>query len=356
MNRLEVVRTQFEQAGIDALLVDSPTNRRYLSRFTGTAGAVLLTANDAFLITDFRYVEQAKSQSADFDIVQHENGAMSEEIQKLLEKESVQYLGFEKAYTSYEKYELYNQAFSAELVPVAGIVENPRMFKSQDELKTMKKAAGIADAAFEHIVTYIRAGIRERDIANELEFFMREQGAESSSFDIIVASGERGARPHGVASDKQVEKGDLITMDFGAYYDGYCSDITRTVAVGEVSDELRDVYDTVLQAQLKSVEKIKAGMTGIEADAIARELIYAEGYEGYFGHGLGHGLGMDVHEEPRLSMKGNLQLEPDMVVTVEPGIYLPGKGGVRIEDDIVITEEGNERLTTSDKTLKIIEA
>ncbi|AXF54780.1 M24 family metallopeptidase [Salicibibacter kimchii] len=354
MKCLELVRTQLEQEGIDALLVESPTNRRYITNFTGTAGAALITAHDAFFVTDFRYVEQAKSQCEDFTVVQHEN-EMSKEINKLFKTENVSSVGFEKAYTTYEKYERYQEAFDVKLVPVAGIIENLRLFKSNDELKTMQKAADIADAAFEHIVTYIKPGIREREIANELEFFMRNLGAEASSFDIIVASGERGARPHGVASNKQVENGDMITMDFGAYYEGYCSDMTRTVAVGEPSDELQHVYDTVLKAQLKSLEHIKAGMTGIEADAIARDYIYAEGYEGYFGHGLGHGLGMDVHEEPRLSPKGNLQLEPGMVVTVEPGIYLPGKGGVRIEDDIVITEDGNERLTLSDKSLKRIE-
>ncbi|MBB6448916.1 Xaa-Pro aminopeptidase [Geomicrobium halophilum] len=355
MNRFEVIRTQFEQNGIDALLVESPTNRRYLTDFTGTAGAVLLTSEDAFFITDFRYVEQAKSQCEGFKVVQH-GGAMSAEIKKILDSHNVKSLGFEKAYTSFQTYQLYQETFDAELVPVAGIVENLRLFKSESELKTIKKASEIADAAFSHILTYIKAGVREREVAHELEFFMREQGAESSSFDIIVASGERGARPHGVASDKKIEKGDLITMDFGAYYKGYCSDITRTVALGEPSEELRHIYDTVLSAQLKAVEQIKAGMTGIEADEIAREMINGKGYEGHFGHGLGHGLGMEVHEEPRLSPKGNLVLEPGMVVTVEPGVYIPGKGGVRIEDDIVITEDGNERLTTSDKDLKIIEA
>ncbi|QDI89857.1 aminopeptidase P family protein [Salicibibacter halophilus] len=354
MNRLELVRTQLEQEGIDALLVESQTNRRYITNFTGTAGAALITAREAFFVTDFRYVEQAKNQCEGFTVVQHEDG-ISKEINKLLEAENAASVGFEKAHTTYEKYDFYQEAFAAKLVPVAGMIENLRLFKSIDELKTMQKAAEIADAAFEHIVTYIKPGVREREIANELEFYMRHLGAESSSFDIIVASGERGARPHGVASHKQVEKGDMITMDFGAYYEGYCSDITRTVAVGEPSDEMHHVYDTVLKAQLKSLEQIKAGMTGVEADAIARDYIYAEGYEGYFGHGLGHGLGMDVHEEPRLSPKGNLQLEAGMVVTVEPGIYLPGKGGVRIEDDILITEDGNERLTLSEKTLKRIE-
>lgn len=355
MNRLELVRMQLEQEGIDALLVESPTNRRYITNFTGTAGVALITSREAFFVTDFRYVEQAKNQCEGFTVIEHENG-LSKEINKILKTQKVTSVGFEKAYTTYEKYDTYREAFNAELVPVAGIIENLRLFKSRDELKTMQKAAEIADAAFEHIVTYIKPGVREREIANELEFYMRNLGAESSSFDIIVASGERGARPHGVASNKQVEKGDMITMDFGAYYEGYCSDITRTVAVGEPSDEMQRVYDTVLKAQLKSLEHIKAGMTGVEADAIARDYIYAEGYEGYFGHGLGHGLGMDVHEEPRLSPKGNLQLEPGMVVTVEPGIYLPGKGGVRIEDDIVITEDGNERLTLSEKSLKKIEA
>src|SRR5699024_3065051 len=193
--------------------------------------------------------------------------------------------------------------------------------------------------------------LKEIDVSNELEFFMRKQGATSSSFDIIVASGYRSALPHGVASDKIIEEGELVTLDYGALYQGYCSDITRTLAVGDIDDELKRIYDTLLKAQVIGVEGIKPGMTGKEADALTRDYITEKGYGDYFGHSTGHGLGMEVHEAPALSFRSDVKLEPGMVVTVEPGIYIPNVGGCRIEDDIVITDSGNERLNHSTKEL-----
>lgn len=234
------------------------------------------------------------------------------------------------------------------------MIEKLRMKKSPEELEVLKAAAKIADDAFEHICSYIKAGMTELEVSNELEFFMRSQGATSSSFDIIVASGLRSALPHGVASDKKIESGDLITLDFGALYNGYVSDITRTVAVGEPSDKLKEIYHVVLESQVLALEKIKPGMTGIEADAIARDYIKSKGYGEAFGHSTGHGIGLEVHEGPGLSFRSETILEPGMAVTVEPGIYLPGIGGVRIEDDILITETGNERLTHSSKELRIL--
>ena len=204
------------------------------------------------------------------------------------------------------------------------------------------------------LLDYIKPGMAELEVANELEFFMRKSGAASSSFDIIVASGWRSALPHGVASDKIIETGDFVTMDYGALYNGYISDITRTVAVGEPSEKLREIYDVVLEAQLRAMNGIKPGMTGVEADALARDYITEKGYGEYFGHSLGHGIGLEVHEGPGLSSRSKAELKPGMVVTVEPGIYLPGVGGVRIEDDILITESGNETLMHSTKDLIIL--
>lgn len=230
-------------------------------------------------------------------------------------------------------------------------MENLRLIKTEEERSILKQAAQIADDAFTHIQNYIRPGVKEIDISNELEFFMRKQGAASSSFDIIVASGYRAALPHGVASDKEIQSDELVTMDYGALFNGYCSDITRTVAVGDISSELQAIYNTVLEAQLRGVDGIKPGLTGKEADALTRDYIKEQGYGDYFGHSTGHGLGMEVHEAPSLSFRSDKKLEEGMVVTVEPGIYIPNVGGCRIEDDIIMTSSGNERLTKAPKEL-----
>lgn len=350
MDKVQKLRAQFAEHGIDGFLITNEYNRRYMTNFTGTAGVALISETDAVFITDFRYVEQAMRQIEGYEIVQHTQ-TLIEEVAKQVERLGIQKLGFEQDDLSYATFSSYEKALKTTLIPVSGAVEKLRLIKSEAEIKILKEAAEIADAAFRHILDFIRPGVREIDVANELEFFMRKQGATSSSFDIIVASGVRSALPHGVATEKVIEKGEFVTLDFGAYYKGYCSDITRTVAVGEVSDELKRIYDVVLQAQLRGVEHIRAGMTGREADALTRDYISACGFGEYFGHSTGHGLGMEVHEMPALSMRSDTVLQPGMVVTVEPGIYIAGLGGVRIEDDIVITESGNERLTLSPKDL-----
>lgn len=348
MNKLNQLRVVLEKNKLDAILIASPINRRYISGFTGSAGAVIISENDAVFITDFRYTEQAEAQAKDFKILEHKQG-MDIEITKVLQELKVSRLGFEKDYTTYAQYESYKKAFAVELVATSGLIEELRIIKTSDELDIMKKAAKIADDAFMHIQSFIKPGVKEIDVSNELEFFMRKQGAVSSSFDTIVASGLRSAMPHGVASEKEIQTGELVTLDFGALYNGYCSDITRTVAVGEISDELRQIYDIVLEANMRGVNGITPGMTGREADALTRDYITEKGYGDNFGHSTGHGLGMEVHEAPGLSHKVDRKLEPGMVVTVEPGIYVPGVGGCRIEDDIVITDTGNERLTFSSK-------
>jgi Xaa-Pro aminopeptidase len=354
MERLAKLREKFKENEIDGILVTSNYNRRYISGFTGTAGVALITEKEAKFITDFRYVDQASEQAVNFEIVQHK-ASLLEEIANQLNELGIKKLGFEKAYVSFAQYEEYKNHFTnTELVPVSGMIENLRLIKDGQEIKILKEAAQIADAAFDHIISYIKPGLTELDVSNELEFFMRKQGAASSSFDIIVASGIRSAFPHGVASSKVIKKGELVTLDFGAYYKGYCSDITRTVAVGKPTSELEKIYQTVLEAQLRGMNGIKPGMTGKEADALTRDYITEQGYGEYFGHSTGHGLGMEVHEGPGLSMKSDTILQPGMVVTVEPGIYISGVGGTRIEDDTVITENGNETLTYSTKELLII--
>ncbi|MEV9639309.1 Xaa-Pro peptidase family protein [Mammaliicoccus sciuri] len=351
--KIEQLRKLLEEQELDALLITSPYNRRYMTNFTGSAGSVIISRNDAVFITDFRYMDQANTQLTGYRIVQH-TGTMIQEVAHQVKEMKISKLGFEKEHLSYSQFQMYDEHVDAQLVPVAGLVEKLRLIKTPEEIEILKQAAAIADAAFVYICSVIRAGKTELEIANELEFFMRQQGATSSSFDIIVASGERGALPHGVASDKVIENGDFVTMDYGALYNGYISDITRTVSVGQPSAKLVEIYDVTLTAQQLAVENIKPGMTGIEADAIARGYIKSKGYGDAFGHSTGHGIGMEVHEAPALSYRSETVLVPNMAVTVEPGIYLPGIGGVRIEDDILITETGNERLTKSTKELLIL--
>jgi Xaa-Pro aminopeptidase len=350
MGKMDKVRDALETNRLDAILIASSINRRYVTGFTGTAGAAIITKDDARFITDFRYTEQAAEQAEGFQIVEHKQ-LIDLEIKDQLKELNVKRLGFEKDHVSYSQYENYNKVLEVELVPISGVIEELRLIKGNDELEIMKKAAKIADDAFEHIQSFIKPGVKEIDISNELEFFMRKQGATSSSFDIIVASGFRSALPHGVASEKEIQSGELVTMDYGALFRGYCSDITRTVAVGEVNDELKNIYDTVLEAQIRGVEGLRPGMTGKEADALTRDYIKDKGYGDYFGHSTGHGLGMEVHEGPSLSFRSDKELKPGMIVTVEPGIYVPQVGGCRIEDDVIITETGNERLTFSSKEL-----
>ena len=353
MEKLTRLREEMEKARIDGFLITSTYNRRYMTGFTGSAGVVLISLKAAKFITDFRYVEQAGKQAQGYEIVQHK-GTLIEEVKKQVKEMKIEKLGFEQEHVTFASYKSYEEAVSAQLVPISGVIENLRLIKTASEIKILKEAADVADRAFTHILNFIRPGITELDVSNELEFFMRKEGATSSSFDTIVASGKRSALPHGVATDKVIEKGDFVTLDYGAYYNGYVSDITRTVAVGKPSEELIKIYDIVLEAQLRGMAGIKPGISGKEADALTRDLIIEKGYGEYFGHSTGHGIGLEVHEGPALSMRSDLVLQPGMTVTVEPGIYLPGIGGVRIEDDTIITIDGNEALTHSTKELIIL--
>lgn len=353
MMKLAKLRQALMDQGLDAILITNEFNRRYMTGFTGTAGVAIVSQNDAVFITDFRYVEQANAQIKDFRIVQHA-ASITAEVGNQAALMGIGKMGFEKDAMTYGMYELYKASVKADLVPVSGLIEKIRLIKTSEEINIIKVACEIADNAFSHILNFIAPGKTELEVSNELEFFMRKQGATSSSFDIIVASGVRSALPHGVATDKVIEKGDFVTLDFGALYNGYISDITRTIAVGQPSEKLVEMYNVVLESQLLALEKVGPGMTGIEADAVARDYLTSKGYGEAFGHSTGHGIGLEVHEGPGLSFRSNTVLEPNMVVTIEPGVYLPGIGGVRIEDDILITENGNERCTHSTKELIII--
>lgn len=353
-NRVSKLRKAVQDQGLDAILITSGINRRYLSGFTGSSGYVLITEDEGYLLTDFRYMTQASDQTKGLKVVQHGPNFI-DTVRELLPKGDKTRLGFEQDDVAYGAYASYAEALKpAELVPVSQAVEKLRMYKDEEELAVLQRAAKLADDTFVHIQKIIKPGMTERDVDLEMEFFMRSHGATASSFDTIVASGERSAMPHGVASSKVIQKGDMVTLDFGALLDGYCSDITRTIAVGDPGTKLKEIYDIVLESQLYALEHIKPGMTGREADALARDIIAARGYGDAFGHSLGHGLGMEVHEWPRLSMRSDDVLEPGMVVTVEPGIYVPGLGGVRIEDDVVVTETGVEKLTRSSKDYVVL--
>jgi len=350
--RVNKLREAMALQGVSAMFVASDINRRYLTGFTGSAGYVLITENESYLLTDFRYMTQAPEQAKDFKVVEHAPKVM-ETVKELLGSSAK--LGFEQEHVTFATYQSYKEALAGvELVPVSGLVEGLRIFKDEGELAIMREAAVLADRTFSHILTKIRPGVTERELDLQMEMFMRENGATSSSFDTIVASGERSALPHGVASSRVLQGNEFITFDFGALLNGYCSDVTRTVVLGEASDRHREVYGIVLEAQLNALDKIRPGMTGREADALTRDIISSYGYGDNYGHSTGHGLGMEVHESPRLSKLSDDILKPGMVVTVEPGIYIPGFGGVRIEDDIVITETGIEIITSSTKELTLL--
>lgn len=352
--RVEQLRVMLQEQGLSALLVASPINRRYLTGFTGSAGYVLITRDESYLLTDFRYMTQAPEQAKGFKVVEHGSKVM-ETVKELLTAEGITSLGFEQEHITYAVFTTFTEQLKPiTLTPVSGLVEKLRIFKDSEELRVMQRAADLADATFSHILNIVEVGKTEREIDLQMEMFMRSHGATSSSFDTIVASGERSALPHGVASERVIQGNEFITFDFGALLDGYCSDLTRTIALGTPDPKLKEIYDIVLEAQLHALDHIKPGMTGREADALTRDIISKYGYGEYFGHSTGHGLGMEVHESPRLSKLSDDVLEPGMVVTVEPGIYLPGLGGVRIEDDIVITETGIHILTSSSKKYTVL--
>ncbi|OUM96884.1 MAG: Xaa-Pro dipeptidase [Thermobacillus sp. ZCTH02-B1] len=347
--RITALRAEMEKAGVEAMLVASGVNRRYLSGFTGTSGALLFTPGGQYLLTDFRYMTQAPAQAPDYRVVEHAP-EMMDTVKELLAEAGVKRLGFEERHVSYADWASWSKKLApVELVPLDGLPEKLRVRKDEDEIAVIRQAAKLADAAYAHILHFARPGVTELDLAAELEAFMRKNGASGPTFDTIVASGERSALPHGVAGTRKLQPGEFVTFDFGALYQGYCSDLTRTIVVGEPTDRHREIYGIVLEAQEHALANIRPGMTGREADALTRDVIARYGYGEFFGHGTGHGIGLEIHEAPRLSRHSDAVLEPGMVVTVEPGIYIPGFGGVRIEDDVVITESGIEVLTSSPK-------
>ncbi|HAP2857862.1 TPA: aminopeptidase P family protein [Enterococcus faecalis] len=353
MARVEKLRELMKENNLQGFLVTSPYNLRYLTNFTGTTGLAMITLDKAFFVTDFRYTEQAAEQATGFTIVKN-TGHIFDEVADLAGRLQLDNLAFEETQVSFADYSLLEEILPCELVPVMGLIEELREVKDEEEVAIIEKACAIADQGFAFVLEMIKPGMTEIEVANQLDFFMRSKGASGVSFETIVASGLRSAMPHGVASHKVIEKGDLITLDFGCYYEGYVSDMTRTFAIGSIQPKLKEIYDIVLEAQLKVLAEAKPGLTGIQLDAIARDHIASYGYGDAFGHSTGHGIGLEIHEGPNVSFRADKQFVPGNVITDEPGIYLPGIGGVRIEDDLLITAEGNRVLTHAPKELIIL--
>ncbi|HPU00485.1 MAG TPA: Xaa-Pro peptidase family protein [Bacillota bacterium] len=351
--RLKRLQEELKKRSLDAILITHPANRFYISGFSGSNGVLLISAGEAFLFTDFRYLEQAEKQSPHFKVCSWK-GKLSEALQPYVSAAGWKSLAFEEEHVTYALHRELKEGLALELLPVKGLVEELRAVKSEDEVEILRRGAAIMDQAFEFLLNLIKPGMTEKEVALELEYYLRRQGSEGSLFSYIVASGERGSLPHGIASDKPLRRGELVTVDFTGTFNSYATDMTRTIALGEPGARAREIYEAVRLAQQEAREKIRPGMTGVEADALARDLIKEAGFGEYFGHGLGHGLGLEVHEQPVLSPRSESTLVPGMVVTIEPGIYIPGWGGVRIEDMVLITSGGAESLTASPRELIVI--
>lgn len=335
----------------EAALISGYPNIFYYSSFT-SGDAYLLISHDAqLLITDSRYTIQAKEQTEGFEIVDIKTG-----FENIFSRVKETRIGYEEDMLTVGEYKRLWRKLGThqDFLRLQKTINEPRRTKDAEEIKKIAEAERIGDMAFEHVLPMIRPGVTEREVALELEFFMKKQGASSLSFDTIAASGARSAMPHGAASDKVIENGDFLTLDFGCVFEGYCSDMTRTVAVGSVSDMQREIYDVVLRAQKAAIDEIAVGKKCSDIDAAARKIITDAGYGGSFGHGLGHSVGIEIHEMPSFSPKCHDIIENGNVVTVEPGIYIEGLGGVRIEDLIAVVDGNAKNLTFSPKELIIL--
>jgi Xaa-Pro aminopeptidase len=353
-DRVAALQALAKAQGLDGLLVYSDLNRNYASRFSGTSGALLLTPRGPLFLTDSRYTLQAGRQVRHAKVLLQTRNLLVEAVERFKAAKAHK-IGFEAGHVTVAHYEYLKKAYpKAQWIPTRGLVEGLRLVKDPDERQRMRSAGRITDRAIHHILAYIKPGVREDELAAELEHKMRREGAEGTSFDSIVASGWRSALPHGIASDKRVEKGDFIVFDFGCKFQGYCSDMTRTVCVGRPSALQKKIYGIVQRSQAAGLAVVRPGRTTGDVDAAARNLIKKSGYGKRFGHGTGHGVGVEVHEDPRVGPKAKDVLRPGMAITVEPGIYLDGKFGVRIEDLVLVTDAGYENMYKTTKDLIIV--
>ncbi len=350
--RIDKLVKSLKKSGLDFLLVTTPSHLRYLCGFSGSNGLALISGTQRLFLTDFRYKDQVKEEVKGFQtqIADRELFISLTNVKKLLQRKFR--LGFEAKNLSYASYQKIKEVLpKAKLVPTNNLVEELVAQKEPKELEKIRKAAEIVDEVFDEIVPQIKPGVSEMDLAAELEYRMKKKGASGSAFEPIVASGYRSALPHGRASNKKLKKGEFVTLDFGAVYAGYVSDLTRTVLLGRANERQRKIYSIVYQAQRKGIAALEAGKAARAVDQVAREFIKEKGFGPNFGHGLGHGIGVQVHESPILNPRSSDVLKENMVVTIEPGIYISKWGGVRIEDDVLVTSNGPEVLTSSHNEL-----
>lgn len=355
--RLDKLRSRMGELGLNAILITQADNRRYISGFTGSTGVLLVTAGSAYFITDFRYYEQVAQQSPEFTLVK-QTTSFKDALLQAVRLSGAKSIAFESRDVSVGLYQDMVEALRgsrkkpvAGLVPAADVVEPLRMVKDEGEIAAIARAAAVTDAALAGALPSFAPGMTEKQAAWEIERRMRDMGAQGVAFELIVASGPNSALPHARPSDRPLQQGEPIVIDIGARVDGYCSDMTRTITLGKPTAKFRRIYDIVLKAQMAALQAVKAGALDKDMDAVARDIISEAGYGKKFGHSLGHGVGLFIHEGPRLSplVQEPKPLQPGMVVTIEPGIYLPGWGGVRIEDLVVVTENGMRDLSASPK-------
>lgn len=347
-NRMEKILTSLEEVNLDHFYITNITNVHYTTGFSGSAGQAILSDGKSFFLTDFRYKEQIKSQVQEYEHIIKQN--MLECLKSVdILKEKVR-IGFEADHVSVSEMSILKENFpDVEWVETKLIVERIAAVKDEEEIKNISNACNIIDNVFLRMLDVIKPGISEMDISAEISYQVKMRGSEGDPFEPIIASGWRSALPHGISTSKKIEEGDLVVIDFGATTGGYAGDMTRTIVVGKPSEKQRQVYETVLGAQEAAISAAKAGISGLELDKVARDYINERDYGEYFGHALGHGLGLNVHTWPRVSEANKEQLLSNMVVTIEPGIYIPDFGGIRIEDDIVLNKDGCVNLTKSTK-------
>lgn len=354
MDHLKKIASRLEEFNLDAMLLSSAPGEYYAVGFHGE-GLVIVAKNGCHYFTDSRYMESAEKQVTGAAIVMTDRSKnYSALLSQAVSDLGIQTLGFEDGYMTVAQYQTYSSALSCTLEPAQELINGLRAAKDHAEIQLMTEAQRIADSVFSTICSFLRPGLSEREVAAKLVYELLRHGADKVSFDPIVVSGPNGSLPHGIPSDKKIQTGEFVTMDFGCMYGGYCSDMTRTVAVGEPTEEMRKVYQTVLQAQCAGIAATRAGVLGSEIDAAARKVIEDAGYGAYFGHGYGHSLGLEIHEEPNASSHEKRRMPVGAVVSAEPGIYLPGRFGVRIEDVTVLTDDGCIVLTQSPKELMIL--
>ncbi len=356
--RIRRVLSELQQKQLDGLLVSQPENRRYLSGFTGSAGFLIISQRETFLLSDFRYMTQGPQQAPEYEFVKVERGFPKRGLKPILEHVTGGRIGFEAADMTVSGHAAWlegikDSGLPAELVATENLVEGPRAVKDEQELTIIAEAVRIVDDAFAKLRETIRPGMSERDVAWRLEQLVREEGAEALSFPTIIASGPNAAKPHHGVSDRKIQAGEPIVCDFGAKYEGYCSDITRTICIGQPDAKFNEIYELVLKAQLTAELRILPGIEAKVGDQYARDVISQAGYGEQFGHGLGHGVGLQVHEAPTMGPSGELKLAPAMTVTVEPGVYLPEWGGVRIEDICFVRHNGLEVVNRASKDPRV---